>query len=68
MYLILSSPGIISFPSGVKQNSDDNGPHFDLARPDNPKTLDRNEEAEANSKIEGLVKTLQDKGVKDKKD
>jgi len=61
----LSNPsGILEFIQGGKQNSGVDGPHFDLARPDNPETEEIDEGAEADKKIEKLGETLKEKGVK----
>jgi hypothetical protein len=63
----LSNPKGDLVPGGV-QNSNDQGPHFDLARPDNPETKNVDEGAEANKKILDLGKDLKSKGVEGKKD
>lgn len=60
-----SGPG--EYMEGAVQNSGD-GPHFDLARPDNPDTKNVDEGAEANKKIYDLGKDLKSKGVESKKD
>ncbi|MEM8528587.1 MAG: hypothetical protein AAGG68_28370 [Bacteroidota bacterium] len=62
---LLSNPASLEeFMRGAEQNIDESGPHFDLARPDNPETKDVNEEEEANSKIRNLAKKLKENGIK----
>ena len=61
---MLSNPGCtIEYLFGGLQNSSDSGPHFDLARPDDPKTKDINESNEADNKIRSLAKRLKNEGV-----
>ena len=60
----LSNPSSeLEFAEGAKQNSDDSGPHFDLARPDNPETKNIDEGKEADKNIEKFAKKLKSKGV-----
>jgi RHS repeat-associated protein len=62
---LLSNPKGSLIP-GAKQNSNTNGPHFDLARPDDPTTM-KDESKDTNARIENLVKLLMEKGVKNNK-
>ena len=54
----------IDYIKGIDQNSSAEGPHFDLARPDNPETPDINEEEIANNEIKKLGELLISKGIK----
>jgi RHS repeat-associated protein len=61
----LSNPSSeLEFIQGAAQNSGVNGPHFDLARPDDSDTEDVDEGAVADKKIKTLGETLKTKGVK----
>lgn len=65
----LSNPkNSAEYMEGAVQNATDAGPHFDLARPDNPDTKNVDEGADANKKIYDLGKDLKSKGVENKKD
>jgi len=56
-----------NFPAlitGALQNLDDTGPHFDLARPDDPATPDVDEGAQADARIRRLARRLYAAGVR----
>lgn len=50
--------------TGAFQNLGDDGPHFDLARPDDPSTPDVDEGAEADARIRRLARHLYRLGVR----
>lgn len=61
----LSNPKTsLDYLKGGIQNGNDAGPHFDLARPDNPLTPNINEGNEANKRIGELADKLKANGVK----
>jgi RHS repeat-associated protein len=61
----LSNPsGELEFIYGGFQNRKDSGPHFDLARPDDPATKDIDEGKEADKKIDECGQELKNEGVK----
>ena len=62
---LFSNPkDIFEFKDGIPQNSDSSGPHFDLARPDDPSTPNIDESKIADDKIRELGQILISKGVK----
>jgi pimeloyl-ACP methyl ester carboxylesterase len=65
----LSNPqNVFDYLYGFYQNSNtETGPHFNLARPDNPKT-DKNEGADTKKFIHTLLEFLRSQGVKHKND
>lgn len=60
----LSNPSNeLEFIYGGWQNRKDSGPHFDLARPDDPKTPKVDEGKEADAKIKTVAEKLKKEGV-----
>lgn len=60
----LSNPtGALDILKGARQNATPDGPHFDMARQDNPDTTDVNESEEADKEIKKYGKELKKKGV-----
>jgi RHS repeat-associated protein len=64
--LLSNPPSWLDFNAtyeGALQNLPTSGPHFDLARPDDPETPNIDEGAEADNKIRSLAKKLKDEGI-----